>query len=175
MRTRRTVRAIAAVLATASVGAAGYAAAGIAATDSASRTPPLPPAALAQIESDLHTATTLELRAIADLKKGTKTAIRNVAVSLRRAKTDLSDAAGILVTSGYRTSPAFNPISNAGNNLAIAISYGSSKYRAAATKALLRSAISLEKKALDLVPPLAVTTSSTTTASTTTAPTTTSG
>lgn len=168
MRARRTVRAVAAVVAAASVGAVGYAAAGVAATDSATGAAPLPQAALAQIQSDLHTATTLELRALADLKKGTRAALKSFAVSLRRARTDLSGAAALLVKSGYRTSPAFNPISNANNAIAIALSYGGSRYRVASTTAFLRSAISLEKKALALVPPLAVTTSPTTTGTTTT-------
>lgn len=175
MTARRTVRAVAAVVAAASVGAIGYAAAGVAATDSATRTPPLSPAALTEIQSDLRTASILELRAIADLKKGTRAAIKNSAVALRRAKADLSRAAEILVTSGYRTSTAFNPISNSGNLVTISLSYGGSKYRVASTTALLRSAISLEKKALVLVAPLAVTTSSTTTGTTTTTATTTTG
>ena len=80
------------------------------------------------------------------------------------------------MTSGFRTSPPFNPISNAGNAIKVAYSYQPSKgalstYRVASTRSLLKSAISLETKALALLPPLAV--APTTSTGTTTAPTTT--
>jgi hypothetical protein len=167
------------VAAAALVGLVGYATAGLAASRTSVKTTPLTSDQLTQIQGQLQTAVTLEQRAIADLKKGLKKGTpgveRDVLVSLRRAKTDLSAAAGVLVASGFRTSPPFNPISNASNQVGIALSYQPSKglpskYRSAATQALLKNAISLEQKALALLPPLAVATS---TATTTTAPTTT--
>ena len=137
---------------------------------------PLTADQLSRAQSDLRTAITLELRAIADLKKGTPAAEKDLLASLRRAKTDLADASTIIVTSGFRTSPPFNPISNAGNAIKVAYSYQPSKgalstYRVASTRSLLKSAISLETKALALLPPLAV--APTTSTGTTTAPTTT--
>ncbi len=181
VKTGRAMRVVGVVAAAALVGLVGYATAGLAASQTGAKTPPLTSDQLAQIQGQLQTAVTLEQRAIADLKKGLKKATpaaeKDVLVSLRRAKTDLSAAAGMLVASGFRTSPPFNPVSNAGNQVSIALSYQPSKglpskYRSAATQALLKNAIALEQKALALLPPLAVA-SSTSTATTTTAPTTT--
>ena len=150
----------------------GFAAAGLAASGASRKTPPLTPAALAHLESDLRSATTLELRAIADLKKGTPAAEKNLQAALRQAKTDLSSATGILIASGYRTSPPFNPISNAGNAISFAVSpHQGSRYRLAD----LRNAISFGKKALPLLSPLAVAASTTTQTVTSTGQTTTSG
>ena len=167
------VRALAATAVVTLGAGLGFAAATLAASGAGARTPPLTPAALAQMEGDLHTAMTLELRAITDLKKGTPAAEKNLLVDLRRARADLSSAEGILVADGFRTSLAFYPISNAGNAVSSAVSsHQASRERLAA----LQNAISLEKKALALLPPLAVTTSSTTTqTATTTGQTTTSG
>jgi hypothetical protein len=150
----------------------GFAAVGLAASGAGRKTAPLTPAALAQIQGNLHTAMTLELQAIADLKKGTPAAEKNLLVALRRARTDLSSATKVLVAGGFRTSPPFNPISNAGNAVGSAVSSNqASRYRLAA----LRNAISFETKALALLPPLAVTASTTTQTATTTGQTTTSG
>ena len=177
MRTRRTLRAGAVVAAAALVGLVGYATAGLAASQSSAKITPLTADQLSRAQSDLRTAITLELRAIADLKKGTPAAEKDLLVSLRRAKTDLADASTIIVTSGFRSEPSpFNPISNAGNAIKVAYSYQPSKgalstYRVASTRSLLKSAISLETKALALLPPLAV--APTTSTGTTTAPTTT--
>jgi len=171
------MRVVGVVAAAALVGLVGYATAGLAASQTGVKTTPLTSDQLAQIQGELQTAVTLEQRAIGDLKKATPAAERDLRVSLRRAKTELTTAAGLLVTSGFRTSPPFNPISNAGNALKVAYSYQPSKgtlspYRVASTGALLRGAISLEKTALALLPPLAVA-PTTSTAATTTAPTTT--
>lgn len=176
MRTRRTLRAGAVVATAAIVGLVGYATAGLAASQSGAKITPLTADQLSRAQSDLRTAITLELRAIADLKKGTPAAEKDLLASLRRAKTDLADASTIIATSGFRTSPPFNPISNAGNAIKVAYSYQPSKgalstYRVASTRSLLKSAISLETKALALLPPLAV--APTTSTGTTTAPTTT--
>ena len=165
MRTNGTVRALAAVVISAFCVALGYAAAGLAATHAATRTPPLSPAALAQIEADIHTAMTLELRAIKDIKKGTPAANKNLVVALRRARTALTAAGTALVAAGFRTSPPYNPISNAGNAVNSAVSsHQASRYRVAA----LHNAISFEDKALAGLPALAIVPSTTTGASTTT-------
>lgn len=181
MRARGTVKVFTAVAVAAGCGVLGFAAAGLAASGSANAKAPLSQDHLTQIQSDLNTATTLELRAIADLKKVTPKTEKNLRLALRRAKADLTAASTTLVTDGFRTSSPFNPISNAGNDVGIALSYQPSgngvpsKFRAASTVGLLRTAISLEKKALALLPPLAVTPTTTATTGTTTGQTTTSG
>lgn len=175
MSKRGTAKVVAAVVVTAICGALGYATAGVAATQSVTKTSPLSPAVLAQIEADIHTAMTLELRAISDIKKATPATNKNLLVAMRRAKEHLVAASTALVAAGFRTSPPYNPISNAGNAVNSAVSsHQAAKYRIAA----LHAAIAFETKSLAGLPALATvppTTTSTTTTARTTTPTTTSG
>ncbi|HLY24032.1 MAG TPA: hypothetical protein VKT83_16320 [bacterium] len=152
------------------IGIGGYAAAGLAATGSPTRGP-LSSDTLAQIQADLHSAMTLELVAVADIKKGTPKANKNLLIALRQASAHLTAASTALAAAGFRASPPYNPISNAANAVNAAVS---SRQPAKTRIAALHGATDFETKALALLPALAVA-PSTTTATVTTPQTTTSG